>query len=106
CPKKGCAATAPDAIDRPSRMADGRPIAPGLFDVDAGEPRLIAAECVACGRRQFPAAAVCPYCAADGTREIREIGRASCRENGDWSSDVCSSDLVRRRVAPPPRPMP
>ena len=52
-------------------MADGRPIAPGLFDVDAGEPRLIAAECVACGRRQFPAAAVCPYCAADGTREIR-----------------------------------
>src|SRR5437879_6278444 len=22
-----------------------------------------------------------------------EIGRASCRESGDWSSDVCSSDL-------------
>src|SRR5207247_2366609 len=36
--RAGLAATAPDAIDRPSRMADGRPIAPGLFDVDAGEP--------------------------------------------------------------------
>src|SRR6184192_2482831 len=30
------------------------------------------------------------------THERREIGRASCRERvsiGDWSSDVCSSDL-------------
>src|SRR5437773_2237585 len=26
-----------------------------------------------------------------------EIGRASCREGCDWSSDVCSSDLENRR---------
>ena len=52
-------------------MAGGRPIAPGLFECGAGEPRLIASECMACGRRQFPAAGVCPYCAADATREIR-----------------------------------
>src|SRR5688500_13558001 len=30
--------------------------------------------------------------------EVVQIGRASCRE-GDWSSDVCSSDLTTR----PPR---
>src|SRR5437762_3557766 len=31
--------------------------------------------------------------------DARQIGRASCRERGyigDWSSDVCSSDLARR----------
>src|SRR5690554_5005729 len=27
-----------------------------------------------------------------------EIGRASCREGRDWSSDVCSSDLVFLRT--------
>src|SRR5690554_6159008 len=26
-----------------------------------------------------------------------QIGRASCREGGDWSSDVCSSDLKTGR---------
>src|SRR5207244_2529299 len=31
---------------------------------------------------------------------IHKIGRASCREGGDWSSDVCSSDLKRGTDAP------
>jgi uncharacterized OB-fold protein len=50
-------------------VADARPIAPGLFDVDAG--RLIAARCVRCAKLHFPASAVCPYCAADGCDETR-----------------------------------
>ena len=52
-------------------MADARAIAPGLFVCDADGPRLLAGACVACGRRHFPASPVCPYCAADGVREIR-----------------------------------
>src|SRR5690348_3765093 len=33
-------------------------------------------------------------------RVLGEIGRASCRERGtgDWSSDVCSSDLLAERL--------
>ena len=52
-------------------MADARAIAPGLFVCDSDGPRLLAGACVACGRRHFPASPVCPYCAADGVREIR-----------------------------------
>ena len=52
-------------------MADARAIASGLFVCAADGPRLLAGACDACGRRHFPASAVCPYCAADGAREIR-----------------------------------
>jgi uncharacterized OB-fold protein len=45
-----------------------RPVTEGLFvDRDDG-PRLVAGECAACGKPHFPAAPVCPYCAADGCR--------------------------------------
>jgi len=52
-------------------VADARAIAPGLFVCDADGARLLAGLCAACGKRHFPAAAVCPYCAAEGAREIR-----------------------------------
>ena len=52
-------------------MADARAIAPGLFVCDANGAWLLAGLCAACGKRHFPAAAVCPYCAAEGAREIR-----------------------------------
>jgi len=39
-----------------------RPISPGLFVEDDGGPRLIASGCEQCGRLQFPADAICPYC--------------------------------------------
>src|SRR5262245_13210408 len=39
------------------------------------------------------------YAAVEAAHAQVEIGRASCRES-DWSSDVCSSDLRRRRGSP------
>ena len=52
-------------------MTDARAIAAGLFVCDVEGPRLLAGACDACGKRHFPASTVCPYCAADGAREIR-----------------------------------
>ncbi|MGH7896301.1 MAG: Zn-ribbon domain-containing OB-fold protein [Candidatus Binatia bacterium] len=40
-----------------------------MFRLDGDGPRLLAARCVACDRLQFPAAASCPYCGEDGSRE-------------------------------------
>jgi len=51
-------------------VADARAIAPGLFVGDADGARLLAGLCAACGKRHFPAAAVCPYCAVAGAREV------------------------------------
>ena len=57
-------------------MPATRAISEGLF-VSAGDgPRLLAARCEACGKLSFPAASVCPYCGADGTRETR-VGPAA-----------------------------
>ena len=50
-------------------MSDPRPIAPGLFRDGPDGPRLLAGRCAACGKPHFPAAAVCPDCAADGCTE-------------------------------------
>ena len=52
-------------------MADARAIAPGHFVCDAGGARLLAGLCTACGKQHVPAAAFCPYCTAEATREIR-----------------------------------
>jgi uncharacterized OB-fold protein len=51
-------------------MAEGRPITPGLFVVGPAGPRLIAGRCDACSALHFPAASICPYCAAGGCVEI------------------------------------
>jgi uncharacterized OB-fold protein len=52
-------------------MVEGRPIRPGLFVDDADGPHLLASRCGACGRLQFPAGTVCPYCAATGCVDAR-----------------------------------
>jgi hypothetical protein len=52
-------------------VADGRPIAEGLFVEEADGPRLVAGGCAACGKPHFPAGPTCPYCGADGCREVR-----------------------------------
>jgi hypothetical protein len=57
-------------------MAEGRPITPGLFVVGPGGPRLIAGRCAACRALHFPAASVCPYCAAGDCVET-EVGPAA-----------------------------
>ena len=57
-------------------MAEAHPVTSGLFVEDAAGPRLIAAQCNACGKAHFPADPVCPYCAADGCRELR-VGPAA-----------------------------
>ena len=45
-------------------MGKARPIAPGLFTEDVGEPRLLAGRCASCRELHFPAADTCPYCGA------------------------------------------
>lgn len=52
-----------------STAGEPRPIAPGLFVIDPGGPRLIAGRCTACGQRHFPAAESCPYCGRDAEPE-------------------------------------
>jgi uncharacterized OB-fold protein len=52
-------------------VPDARPIAPGLFVVDADGPRLLAARCRSCGKPHFPAADTCPYCGAADCVEMR-----------------------------------
>jgi uncharacterized OB-fold protein len=44
----------------------GQPIQEGLF-TDAG---LIGGECAACGRRHFPRAETCPWCASGETTQV------------------------------------
>src|SRR5690348_591639 len=51
-------------------MPAARPIATGLFTSDAGEPKLLAARCAACGKPHFPAGPVCPYCGAAGCTDV------------------------------------
>jgi len=53
-----------------------RPVTTGLFEDGADGPRLLAGRCAACARPHFPAAPVCPYCAADGCAPIR-VGPAA-----------------------------
>src|SRR5437762_1792084 len=57
-------------------MPGTRAITEGLFVVEGDGPRLIAGRCATCGNLHFPAAPVCPYCGADGTRETR-VGPAA-----------------------------
>ena len=57
-------------------MPESRPITAGLFLEDADGPRLLAGQCPECGRPHVPAGPTCPYCAADGCREIR-VGPAA-----------------------------
>src|SRR5262245_10958067 len=35
-------------------------------------------------------------CTRSNACVLKQIGRAACRARGDWSSDVCSSDLLHR----------
>ena len=44
------------------------PLKEGLFTLpdDLSGARLLAGRCLACGRFNFPAQAVCPYCSCDG----------------------------------------
>ena len=51
-------------------MPEPRPIKADLFVDDADGPRLVAGRCGACARPHFPAAPVCPYCAADGCTRV------------------------------------
>jgi uncharacterized OB-fold protein len=60
-------------------MPDARPITPGLFRDDGAGPRLVTGRCPACARRHFPAGPVCPYCAADGCREVPVGARGHLR---------------------------
>jgi uncharacterized protein len=47
-------------------MAASVAVHEGLFAEDAdGTPRLVGGKCRNCGRHQFPAGSVCPYCGAD-----------------------------------------
>jgi len=45
---------------------DARPVHPGLF-TDRG---LIGTQCGTCGRRHFPAARPCPWCASDDVSDV------------------------------------
>src|SRR6516165_6496345 len=45
-------------------MGDSTPIADGLFDWPADEPRLTGGHCVECGTTTFPHQDACPRCGA------------------------------------------
>ena len=57
-------------------VTEPRPIAPGLFQIDDGVPRLRAAACEACSRLHFPRTDSCPYCGSGTCRE-RLVGDAA-----------------------------
>jgi uncharacterized OB-fold protein len=50
-------------------MGKVRPIAPGLFTEDVGDPRLVAGRCARCRELHFPATDTCPYCGAGAVAE-------------------------------------
>ena len=54
-----------------------RPVAKGLFTWPPAEPRLIAAECTACGQVSFPASADCPRCGGTESTEVLLPDRGS-----------------------------
>ncbi len=45
-------------------MTAGRPIRPGLLDLERTPAGLLGGRCPACDRYHFPAQATCPYCAS------------------------------------------
>ena len=51
-------------------MTEQRPVAEGLFEGPAGEPRVIGARCNACSFVTFPAQGACPRCGSEATEAI------------------------------------
>ena len=51
-------------------MSEQRPIAPGLFEWPADEPRLIGSRCADCGEATFPAQQSCPACSSTSCEEM------------------------------------
>ena len=51
-------------------MASSRPVAEGLFTLPPAQPRLIAAECAACGLVTFPVSTDCSRCGGTESTEV------------------------------------